>query len=295
VSDAAAATPDVAVDCSCTLGESPVWSAAEQALYWVDLRAPALHRLDVTTGATRTWPMPALIGGVVLRERAGPLVALQNGIHALDLATGECTLVVAPEPVEPDRRLNETKCDRAGRLWTSTMRDFGLTATGSLYRIGHDRVAHRVLTDLRVPNALCWSPDDTTMYLADTRDGRLRAYAWDRDGGTPGPMRVLVDDGVLPGAPDGAIVDADGCVWNARYGGGAVARITPDGVVDRVVALPVPNVTSCALGGADLRTLYVTTARQRMSAEELAAMPSAGAVFALRVSTPGLPDPACTL
>jgi len=152
-----------------------------------------------------------------------------------------------------------------------------------------------VLTGLRVPNALCWSPDDGTMYFADTRDGRLRAYAWNRERGTIGAMRVLVDDGVLPGAPDGAIVDAEGCVWNARYGGGAVARLTPDGVVDRVVPLPVPNVTSCALGGADLCTLYVTTARQRMTAGELAAMPTAGAVFALRVPTPGLPEPRCTL
>jgi len=288
-------TPDVAVACACTLGESPVWCRVAQALYWVDLRAPALHRLDVATGATTTWPMPGLIGAVVLRERGGVLVALQSGIHAFDPLTAACTPLVAPETAATGHRLNETKADRTGRLWTSTMRDFGLTATGSLYRIGDDLVPHRVIGDIRVPNALCWSPDDATMYFADTRDGRLRAYAWDRDSGAPGAMRVLVDDGVLPGAPDGAIVDADGCVWNARYAGGAVARITPGGAIDRVVRMPVPNVTSCALGGPDLRTLYVTTARQRMTTDELAAMPHAGAVFALRVATPGLPEPACRL
>jgi len=288
-------SPEVALDCACTLGESAVWSRAEAALYWVDLRAPSLHRLDPSTGATATWPMPELIGGVVLRDGGGLLVALQSGIHAFDRATGACTLLVAPERPRPDHRLNETKADRAGALWTSTMRDFGLTATGSLYRIGDDLVPHRVLGDLRVPNALCWSPDDTTMYFADTRDGRLCAYAWNRDSGALGSMRVLVDVGVLPGAPDGATVDAEGCLWNARYGGGTVARITPDGVIDRVVRLPVPNATSCALGGPDLRTLYVTTARQRMTADELAAAPHAGALFALRVATPGLPEPACLL
>jgi sugar lactone lactonase YvrE len=150
-----------------------------------------------------------------------------------------------------------------------------------------------MLGDLRVPNALCWSPDDRAFYFADTRDGRLRAYTYDDATGSLGDMRVLVDEGELPGRPDGATVDADGCIWNARFAGGVVARITPRGALDRLVALPVPNVTSCAIGGPDLRTLYVTTARQGMSEAELAGCPHAGAVFAVRLPTPGLVEPAC--
>jgi sugar lactone lactonase YvrE len=284
---------DIAVPCSCTLGESPVWSVDEQALYWVDVRAPALFRLDASTGAVSTWTMPSLIGAVVLRAGGGVLVALQSGVHAFDAATGDCTLLVAPEASDVGHRLNDTKPDRRGRLWTSTMRDFGATATGALYRVDADLAARRVLGDLRVPNALCWSPDDRTFYFADTRDGRLRAYAYDDATGALGAMRVLVEDGVLPGRPDGATVDADGCIWNARFAGGIVARITPDGALDRVVALPVPNVTSCAIGGADLRTLYVTTARQGMSEEALAGSPGAGALFAVRLPAPGLAEPAC--
>src|SRR6478735_12629407 len=104
-------TPDVAVDCACTLGESPVWSGAARALYWVDLRAPALHRLDTATGAITTWPMPELIGAVVLRERGGLLVALKSGIHAFDPHTAQCAPLVAPAPLDMDHRLNETKAD----------------------------------------------------------------------------------------------------------------------------------------------------------------------------------------
>jgi len=141
-----------------------------------------------------------------------------------------------------------------------------------------------------VPNALAWSPDDRTLYFADTTDGRLRAYAFDPDEGTLGAMRVLVERDILPGRPDGAAIDADGCLWSARYEGGCVARITPDGRIDRVIAIPATRVTACTLGGADLRTLYVTTARQKLSQAELAAQPHAGALFALRVSAPGLPE-----
>jgi sugar lactone lactonase YvrE len=133
------------------------------------------------------------------------------------------------------------------------------------------------------------------MYFADTTDGRLRAYTFDRGAGDLGSMRVLVDDNVLPGAPDGATVDAEGCIWSARYRGGCVARITPDGRIDRIVALPVSQVTSCAFGDGDLRTLYCTTARQRLTDAELAQQPDAGALFAVRLDAGGLPEAECRL
>jgi sugar lactone lactonase YvrE len=129
------------------------------------------------------------------------------------------------------------------------------------------------------------------MYFADTRDGRIRAYDFDVERGTLGLMRILVEAGLIPGKPDGATVDAEGCVWNARFGGGAVVRITPEGALDRTIPIPASFVTSCAFGGTDLTTLYVTTARQKLTAAELDAQPYAGAVFAVDARVRGLPEP----
>lgn len=278
-----------------TLGESPVWSVREQALYWVDLRAPALLRLDPVSRALSQWPMDALIGAVVPSTRGDLLVALATGIFRFDTVTGVAITLVAPEPATSANRMNETKADRGGRLWTSTMRDYGAAVTGALYRLTSADDVTRMIADVCIPNGIAWSPDDRTMYFSDTRDGRIRAYAFMPQTGELGDMRILIDADVLPGRPDGATIDADGCLWSARYGGACVARITPAGRVDRVIPLPVSNVTSCAFGDADLRTLYITTARQRLDAAQLAREPCAGALFAMHVPVGGLPEPECML
>jgi sugar lactone lactonase YvrE len=273
------------------LGESPVWCEREQALFWVDIRAPAVCRLDAAGGTEQRFILPDLCGGVALSGDARLVLALRTGLAAFERATDRVDPVLQPEPEALGNRLNEARCDRRGRLWVGTMRDYGAATTGSLYRVLADLRCDRMLETITVPNAFCWSPDDRTMYFADTPDGRLRAYAFDPEAGRLGAMRVLVDAGVLPGRPDGAAVDADGCIWTARYEGACVARVTPDGRVDRVLDVPATRVTACTFGGPDLRTLYVTTARQKLSAEQLAAQPLAGAVFAARVATPGLPEP----
>jgi sugar lactone lactonase YvrE len=283
------------VAAACALGESPVWSVREQVLYWVDLRAPSLQCYDPSAGTHRHWTMPALIGGVVIAADGRLLVALQSGIHRFAPASGALERIVSCEPASAGNRMNDTKSDRCGRLWTTTMRDFGAAPSGALYRIDADLTVTRLADNLRVPNSLAWSPDDSTLYFADTSDGHLRACDFDRDTGGIGPWRVLVEAGALPGRPDGATVDADGCVWSARYGGGAVVRITPDGRVDRVIRVPATQVAACAFGDADLRTLYITTARQRLSEDALASQPDAGALFAVRLDVTGLPEPACVL
>jgi sugar lactone lactonase YvrE len=290
-SNAPATTVDRVSDGTCILGESPIWCTKRRVLYWVDIRAPALHALAPQSGALQRWSLPDLCGAVVLTDRDEVILAMRTGLFGFDPATGTLSPLLQPEPESLGNRLNETKCDRGGRIWCGTMRDYGAATTGSLYRITPDLHCARVLEGITVPNALGWSPDDRVMYFADTREGRIRAYAFDAEAGKLGAMRVLIDADALPGRPDGATVDADGCVWSARYEGSCVARITPDGRVDRVIDVPASRVTSCALGSADLRTLYITTARQRLTAAELEAQPHAGAVFAVRVSTPGLPEP----
>jgi sugar lactone lactonase YvrE len=174
------------------------------------------------------------------------------------------------------------------------MRDYGLARTGSLYRVGSDLSCRQMIGDIAVPNALSWSPDDRTMYFTDTPEGRLRAYAFDADEGQLGTMKYL-DMPSLPGKPDGATVDSEGCLWNARYQGGCVARITPQGRVDQIIEVPAAQVTSCALGGPGLQTLFITTARQKLTQAELASQPLAGGLFAVNVSVGGLPEPAYPL
>jgi sugar lactone lactonase YvrE len=273
------------------LGESAIWCSRDAVFYWIDVRAPALHRLDPLTGAPAHWPLPDLCGAVALSQDHRLVLAMRTGVFMFDPAANALELLVAPEPESMGNRLNDSKCDRRGRLWTGSMRDFGAATTGSLYRIDTDLDCVRMLPDITVPNALSWSPDDRTLYFADTPDGRIRAYEFDAGEGRLGSMRVLVDSGALPGKPDGATVDADGCVWNARYEGGCVARITPEGRIDRIIEVPASRVTSCAFGGADLRTLFITTARQKLTREELVAQPLAGSLFAVRLDVGGLAEP----
>ena len=291
----------VEVDCVVSagneLGESPIWDDRERALYWADIRGPALHRFDPASGATQAWPLPDCIGSFAVREGGGMLLALRGGLYAFDPASGALAKLGHPEADRTgDRyamnRYNDGKCDRRGRFWVGTMSDRSpREAVGALYRVDADLASHRILDGVAVPNSLAWSPDGRVMYFADTSDGRLRAYAYDAQVGRLGPMRVLAEASTAPGRPDGATVDEAGCLWSACYGGGALARFTPDGRLDRVVSLPVSQVTSCAFGGPRLDTLYVTTATQRLTPEQRAREPLAGGLFALSPGVRGLPEP----
>lgn len=281
--------PYVAVACGCQLGETPSWSVREGALYWVDIRAPALHRLVPADGRHTSWPMPELCGAVVPAS-TGVILALRQAIVHFDPDRNSLTPLVELEPAELDNRLNEAKCDRSGRLWVGSMRDFGAAVTGSLYAIDRDLRQRRVFTDIRIPNGLAWSPDGRTMYFADTGDGALRRYGFDAERGLPGDAGILLASGDAPGRPDGATVDAEGHVWNARPGAGCVLRIAPDGRVVETVALPVSQPTSCCLGGPGLRTLFITTAAQKLSEAQRAEQPEAGHLFAVEVDIPGLPE-----
>jgi sugar lactone lactonase YvrE len=276
------------------LGESAIWCSRDSVLYWVDIRAPALRRFDPHTGAVKSWAMNDLCGAVILSNDRRLLLAMRLGLFSFEPAKETLTPLIAPEAESLNNRLNDSKCDRRGRIWTGSMRDYGLARTGSLYRVGTDLSSRQMIGDITVPNALSWSPDDRTMYFADTPEGQLRAYAFDADAGELGAMKYL-DVPSLPGRPDGATVDSEGCLWNARYQGGCVARITPQGRVDQVIEVPATQVTSCALGGPGLRTLFITTARQKLTQAELVAQPLAGGLFAVNVSVGGLPEPAYLL
>jgi sugar lactone lactonase YvrE len=274
------------------LGESPVWSEAEAALYWIDLRAPALRRRVLASGAETHWPpLPELVGSAALRRRGGLVLGLKSGLFGFEPHTGALSRLLAFGEPHEGNRANDARVDRMGRLWCTTMWDFGLHATGSLYRVDADLRFAALRGDLRIPNGLCVSPGGDTLYFCDTPTRRIEAAALDAEG-RPGPWRVLAEADDTPGNPDGATVDAEGFIWNARYGGGTLARFAPDGRLDRLVRLPVSQPSSCAFGGPDLGTLFVTTARQKLSPEALAAEPLAGRVLMLDVGVKGLPEPA---
>jgi sugar lactone lactonase YvrE len=273
------------------LGESPVWSVREAALYWVDSREPAVYRLRPATGELRSVPVPCIVGSIALRGSGGLIAALQTGFHGLDFERGTLSPIVDPEAGRPENRFNDGRSDRQGRIWSGTMNDTRRDPDGSLYRLDPDHTCTKIRDDIIVPNSICWSPDDRTMYFADSYRGQILAYAFDAPSGTLGAATLFADMRANRGRPDGSTVDAEGCVWNAEYGGGRIARFTPGGRVDRIVELPVTQTTSCSFGGPGLDVLYVTSATQRMTPEELAAQPLAGSLFALDPGVRGLPEP----
>jgi sugar lactone lactonase YvrE len=281
----------IAANTADVLGESPVWDAATRALWWVDMRRPALHRLDRATGDVETVATPDLCPAILPLHGEAFLVALGLAFHRFDPARKTFEMLFAVEQPEATNRLNDSKADRQGRLWAGTMRDFGAAKTGALYREARGTMT-RVLGPLTVPNALCFSPTGDRVYFADTREGAILVADLDGDG-APGAFRVFAPDGAAPGKPDGATVDAEGHVWNARFGGGCVARFSPDGALDRTIEIPATQATACAFGGDDLATLYITTARQKLTDEQLAAQPLAGALFAIEPDARGIAETPC--
>lgn len=279
------------------LGESPVWSIAEQALYWIDVRGRRIHRWEPACGARRDWTLPDFIGCIAERSRGGLVAALRGGFHFFDPATGALEKIVDPEADKPENRFNDGHCDRLGRFWAGTMLnnygDDGSNipndrAAGSLYRLDPDLSCHRVAEGVQTPNTMLWRPDDRVMYVACSPHQVLYAYDLDFAAGTLGERRVFARTD--HGYPDGSAMDADGYLWNAMYAGGRIVRWAPDGSVDRIVETPVSNPTSCVFGGPDLDVLYVTSASDGLSREQLAAQPWAGDVVAFRPGVRGLPQ-----
>ena len=275
------------------VGESPVWDAG--ILRWVDITGRAVHALR-PDGTIDSQAMPDFPCFLALRRGGGAIVGLRNRLCHLDLSTGATTTFHMVEPDRSDNRCNEGGVDPAGRLWFGTMQD-NLTptgepkpiaaATGALYRFDPGGVCTRMLDGVGLSNTLAWSPDGGLMYFGDTLENRIRTYRLDPDGGIVDSADFHVAG--LAGACDGSTLDAEGYLWNARFGAGCLIRFAPDGSVDARIDLPVTNPTSCCFGGSDLRTLYVTSARFGLSDAALAANPQEGALVVLSTDIQGLP------
>jgi sugar lactone lactonase YvrE len=278
------------LDARAQLGECPVWSAEEQALYWVDIRAPALNRLDTRTGATASWSMPQRIGSFGLRRGGGAVVALADGFHLFDFQTGALTFLAGPVQRVPGTRFNDGKVSPDGRFWAGTMDEEALSRPiAALYRLDPNGSVHEMVDGLVVSNGLAWSADGRTMFHSDSKQQVVWAYDYDARGGTIANRRVLARPSAQIGRPDGAACDVAGYYWSAGISAGVLNRWAPDGRLDRQIPLPCAHPTMPCFGGADLRTIYVTSLRHDMPADVLAEKPLSGGIFAVRVDVPGVP------
>lgn len=261
----------IAVDADNHLGESPIWSAEEQRLYWVNCEHPAqLHRWSPDTGAHDVWPMPQRCGGFVPKAGGGLLVVLADGIYDFDPGDGSLTLRVRID-IAPQVKLHECHCDRQGRFWVGSYdHDFPADRNakgGSYFRLDGDRLTS-VIDGIAVANGLAFSPDGHTLYASDSASRNVHAYTLDPVTGTLSDKRLfiaLTPDDV--GFIDGATVDCDGGYWLAMVGGAELRRYLPDGTLERRVALPFSNPTKPTFGGRDLATLYVTSTKLAINAD----------------------------
>jgi len=280
-------------DAKAALGECPVWDERAGALFFVDIEAPALFRLELESGIVQRWAMPARIGCFALDAGGGAVLALATGFHHFDLKTAALTLLADPLAGQADHRFNDGALDPAGRFWAGTMHLSTRRPSGKVYCLesagpNAGRGARAVYDGFFVPNGFAWSPDGTHFYVNDSPRAMFVAD-YDAAAGRAGPPFVFADKGAAPGFPDGMAVDAEGFLWNARWDGGGVARFAPDGRLDRFVPLPVSRPTSCVFGGPKRDRLYVTSARIGLDSAALAKEPLAGAVFAFDPGVAGLP------
>lgn len=291
---------DCVIDSRDKIGEGAFWCPQEGALYWLDVPMPScLHRFVPKTGRHDTWPMPEMITALAKRRDGTLLVASENGLGFFDPRHPVLKNVATLEPWKPLNRSNDGAPDARGRFLIGTMQNnLGpegeaipiTSAGGGLWSIAPDLAQREVVGAIHITNGVVWSPDSRILYVADSMIQRIFAFDYDLETGSVGDRRVFSAVADL-GYPDGAAVDSAGCLWSARWEGHCIARFRPDGVVDCVVPIPASNVTSCAFGGDDLATLYVTTARLGVDAGTLARYPQQGGVFAFRPGVAGLPRP----
>ncbi|UUZ68573.1 SMP-30/gluconolactonase/LRE family protein [Polaromonas sp. P2-4] len=288
---------ELLLDARNATGESPVWHADEQALYWVDIPARKLCRWQADTGRTHDWLAPEMLACIASRgPKAGWVAGMETGVFELQPHEDgrlDVRLLAGVRHAQAGMRFNDGRCDRQGRFLAGTMvLDMALgAAAGCLYSLEKNSEPRKLLGGFITPNGLAFSPDGRTMYLSDSHPSvqTIWAFDYDTDTGTPSNQRVFVDMNPLPGRPDGAAVDQDGCYWICGNDAGLVHRFTPEGKLDRSLAVPVKKPAMCAFGGAGLDTLFVTSIRP--DGIDLSDQPLAGGVFALRPGVRGLPEP----
>ena len=276
------------------LGEGPVWSAEEQALYWVDIENNSFFRYFPTTNKYESFDVGVPIGVLALRAAGGLVMATKNGFAFWDPKTQALNFLANPEADKPHTRFNDGAVDSQGRFWAGTMcglPEICSAPEGSLYRLDPDGSVSIMETGIFIANGIDWSPDNKIMYFTDSTRHVIYAYDFDPATGAIANRRPFISTPDEIGVPDGLTVDSEGCIWSARWGGWKITRYDPTGKVEREIQLPVQCPTSCAFGGANLDELYITSAWNELSVEQKKNQPYAGDLFRVKTDTKGRVSP----
>ncbi|MCT2529605.1 SMP-30/gluconolactonase/LRE family protein [SAR92 clade bacterium H921] len=269
------------------LGESPHWNSEDGTIEWVDILEPSVHKFDIATKVDRKTMLSEIVGVTVPRKSGGNIAATQNGFRRIDIATGVITPLASVKNID-GCRFNDGKCDARGRFWAGTLSIDALPKKGALFRLDENHNVSRILDGLHIANGIGWNKEYTKMYLADSGERVIYAMDYDLENGTVSNKIVFIKFDSDDGTPDGLAIDEEGGLWVAIWDGWKVIRYDKNGVITRVINLPVPRPTSCTFGGTDMKTLYITSARIRLSAEALAQAPFSGSLFAIDVDIKGV-------
>ncbi len=275
------------VKCMNTLGEGILWNEEEQSLYWSDIDEKKLYRWNSGAGETEVKPLPDKLASFAFRKEGGFLFAFASSFAYGSWDSDELQWIESIHPEGSPVRLNDGRCDRQGRFIVGDFDPDNLKR-GNTYRVDTDGTVSTLFEGISCANSTCFSPEGNTMYFTDTPEGVITSYNYNTEKGIPQNPRTFVSLAEQPGNPDGSIVDAEGCLWNAQWGGSRIVRYTPEGNIDRVIEMPVKNITCMCFGGKELSTLYVTTARAGLSEKELETLPLAGCVFSIHTDVHGL-------
>lgn len=274
------------VQASDRLGEGPVWSPLERRLYWFDIKGLRLSWYEPATDARGTFALPLRASAAAPRTAGGLIVATEKGLAKVDPDAGTIE-ITDPQDLGEGFRSNDGKIDTMGRFWWSSMDDDGGARPGKVFVTTPNGVTRTALTGIHIANTVSVSPDGSVLYVADSARKAIYAHQM----ADLKQVREFANTRAEPATPDGSAVDVDGYLWNAQWGGSRIVRYAPDGSIDRIVAMPVSQPTSCAFGGEDLSTLYVTSAWDELSPQARAAQPLAGALFAFEPGVKGLALP----
>lgn len=262
------------------LGEGPLWDEAEKRLYWVDILSGKLFRYDPYEKTNDEFVLGEHLGAIALRKNGGLVFAMKSGFAFFDPDTGNLDKITDPEEHLSNNRFNDGKCDPTGRFWAGTMSYDLDEGEGNLYCLNTHQNVELKLEDLTIANGMAWNQNKDKFYFIDTSHRKIYAFDYDDSTGSISNKSVLREIDPTDGYPDGMTIDDDGHLFVALYDGGKIMRIEPtSGKTVYEIHLPVPKVTCCAFGGNDLNELYITTARQEMSRQELKQSPLSGSLF----------------
>jgi len=279
---------ELVLDSQSILGEGPCWDPTENVLWWIDVRGQLVHRYSPATAENASYRVGQSVGCVVRRHKGGLMVAVENGFASFDPASESCEILADPEFDRPGNRFNDGKCDPSGRFWAGTMDDAEVDPrAGSLYCLDLDGQVHKRLEKIGVSNGIVWSADRQTMYFIDSPTRRVDAFDYDDTSGEISQRRTVVEVPEGWGWPDGMAIDAQDRLWVALWAGWGVACFDPaNGQPIAFVDVPVARSSACCFGGPALDLLYITTARDKMTADE-PDQPLAGGLFYADVGTRG--------